>query len=484
MKKRIILASTVALSLAPTLATQAEEIVWSPRTVEQIQNDVAKSENKTSYTIKYGDTLSTIAEALGVDLNVLANLNKITNIDLIFPETVLTTTVNENEEVTEVEVYTPQEVGSDVASATADLTTNQVTVDEQTVQVEDLTQPVEETEAVAETTVSSEATTAEATTAEATTEAAAPVVEETTTVAEPTTTVAEPTTTVAEPTTTVEETTTATEPNTTVEATTTAAEPTTTVEETTTVAETTTTVEETTTTEATTEAVAETTVSSEATTEAAAPVVEETTTVVEPTTTVAEPTTTVEEPTTAAEPTTTVEETTTVAETTTTVEETTTTEATTEAVTEAQSAPATYQAEPSQGASATYTAPAAPDYATIAATKSENAGLQPQTAAFKEEVANLFGITSFSGYRPGDPGDHGKGLAIDFMVPVSSALGDQIADYAIQNMASRGISYIIWKQRFYAPFDSKYGPAYTWNPMPDRGSVTENHYDHVHVSMN
>ena len=382
MKKRIILASTVALSLAPTLATQAEEIVWSPRSVEQIQNDVAKSENKTSYTIKYGDTLSTIAEALGVDLNVLANLNKITNIDLIFPETVLTTTVNDNEEVTEVEVYTPQEVGSDVASATADLTTNQVTVDEQTVQVEDLTQPVEETEAVAETTVSSEATTAEATT-----EAAAPVVEETSTVAEPTTTVEE-------------------------------------------------------------------------------------------TTMAAEPTTTVEETTTAAEPTTTVEETTT------TVEETTTTEATTEAVTEAQSAPATYQAEPSQGASATYTAPAAPDYATIAATKSENAGLQPQTAAFKEEVANLFGITSFSGYRPGDPGDHGKGLAIDFMVPVSSALGDQIADYAIQNMASRGINYIIWKQRFYAPYDSKYGPAYTWNPMPDRGSVTENHYDHVHVSMN
>ena len=369
MKKRIILASTVALSLAPTLATQAEEIVWSPRSVEQIQNDVAKSENKTSYTIKYGDTLSTIAEALGVDLNVLANLNKITNIDLIFPETVLTTTVNDNEEVTEVEVYTPQEVGSDVASATADLTTNQVTVDEQTVQVEDLTQPVEETEAVAETTVSSEVTTTEATT-----EAAAPVVEETTTIAEPTTTV--------------------------------------------------------------------------------------------------------EEPTTAAEPTTTVEETTT------TVEETTTTEATTEAVTEAQSAPSTYQAEPSQGASATYTAPAAPDYATIAATKSENAGLQPQTAAFKEEVANLFGITSFSGYRPGDPGDHGKGLAIDFMVPVSSALGDQVAEYAIQNMASRGINYIIWKQRFYAPYDSKYGPAYTWNPMPDRGSVTENHYDHVHVSMN
>ena len=395
MKKRIILASTVALSLAPTLAAQAEEIAWSPRTVEQIQNDVAKSDNKTSYTIKYGDTLSTIAEALGVDLNVLANLNKITNIDLIFPETVLTTIVNDQEEVTEVEVYTPQEVGSDVASATADLTNNQVTVDDQTVQVEDLTQPVEETEVVAETTASSEETVVEATT-----EVAAPVEE---TVVEATTEVATPTE----------------EPM-----------------------------------AATTEALV---------TEAAAPVAE--TPVVEETTTVAEPKTTVEE-------------------TTTTVEETTTTEATTEAVTEAQSAPTTYQAEPSQASSATYTAPAAPDYANIAATKSENAGLQPQTAAFKEEVANLFGITSFSGYRPGDSGDHGKGLAIDFMVPVSSALGDQIADYAIQNMASRGINYIIWKQRFYAPYDSKYGPAYTWNPMPDRGSVTENHYDHVHVSMN
>ena len=151
---------------------------------------------------------------------------------------------------------------------------------------------------------------------------------------------------------------------------------------------------------------------------------------------------------------------------------------------EATPAVSTYQPEEVKTVSTTYAAPAAPDYAGLAVAKSENAGLQPQTAAFKEEIANLFGITSFSGYRPGDSGDHGKGLAIDFMVPEGSELGDKIAEYAIQNMASRGISYIIWKQRFYAPFDSKYGPANTWNPMPDRGSVTENHYDHVHVSMN
>ena len=391
MKKRIILASTVALSLAPVLATQAEELVWTARSVEQIQNDVTKSENKTSYTIQYGDTLSTIAEALGVDVTVLANLNKISNIDLIFPETVLTTTVNEKEEVTEVEIQTPDTVqGGEGTTATADLTTNQVTVDDQTVQVEDLTQPVEETEAQIEAVAPqvTEEAVAEAIT-EAVTEVVAPVEES---VVEATTEVATPAEGSAAETTTGA------------------------------VAEVSAPVEE-----ATTETVAET------------PVVEETTTTEAPVT---------------------------------------------ETVTETQSAPSTYQAEASQGSSATYAAPAAPDYASNAASKSENAGLQPQTAAFKEEVANLFGITSFSGYRPGDSGDHGKGLAIDFMVPVSSALGDQIADYAIQNMASRGISYIIWKQRFYAPFDSKYGPAYTWNPMPDRGSVTENHYDHVHVSMN
>lgn len=364
MKKRIILASTVALSLAPTLATQAEELVWTARSVEQIQNDVTKNENKTSYTIQYGDTLSTIAEALGVDVTVLANLNKISNIDLIFPETVLTTTVNDEEEVTEVEIQTPDTVqGGEGTTATADLTTNQVTVDDQTVQVEDLTQPVEETEAQVEP-VAPQVT--EEPVAETTTEASVP-----------------------------------------------AAEPVT-----------------------------------ETTAEVSAPAEEA------------------------------------VAETPVVVETTTTEAPVTETVAETQSTPSTYQAEASQGSSATYAAPAAPDYASIAASKSENAGLQPQTAAFKEEIANLFGITSFSGYRPGDSGDHGKGLAIDFMVPVSSALGDQIADYAIQNMASRGISYIIWKQRFYAPYPSKYGPAYTWNPMPDRGSITENHYDHVHVSMN
>ena len=399
MKKRIILASTVALSLAPTLGAKAQEIAWTARSVEQIQNDLTKTDNKTSYTVQYGDTLSTIAEALGVDVTVLANLNKITNMDLIFPETVLTTTVNEAEEVTEVEIQTPQADSSEeVTTATADLTTNQVTVDNQTVQVADLSQPIAEAPKAVETTSTKEV----ATNSE-----------------------------VAETVATVEEVAPSTNTSTSEEQT----------------AE-------------TSNAVAE------ATPQATIPAEkEETQASPQAVSTVEETTTPTEE--TAIETTATSSE---------ELKEASSNEATT--------AVSTYQPEEKKTVSTTYAAPAAPDYAGLAVAKSENAGLQPQTAAFKEEIANLFGITSFSGYRPGDSGDHGKGLAIDFMVPESSELGDKIAEYAIQNMASRGISYIIWKQRFYAPFDSKYGPANTWNPMPDRGSVTENHYDHVHVSMN
>ncbi|VQV77644.1 LysM domain-containing protein [Streptococcus pneumoniae] len=379
MKKRMLLASTVALSFAPVLATQAEEVLWTARSVEQIQNDLTKTDNKTSYTVQYGDTLSTIAEALGVDVTVLANLNKITNMDLIFPETVLTTTVNEAEEVTEVEIQTPQADSSEeVTTATADLTTNQVTVDDQTVQVADLSQPI--AEAPKEVASSSEVTKTVIASEEVAPSTGTSVPEEQT---------AETSSAVAE------------------------------------------------------EAPQETTPGEKQETQAspqAASAVEATTTSSE-------------------------------------AKEVASSNGATAAV-------STYQPEETKVISTTYEAPAAPDYAGLAVAKSENAGLQPQTAAFKEEIANLFGITSFSGYRPGDSGDHGKGLAIDFMVAERSELGDKIAEYAIQNMASRGISYIIWKQRFYAPFDSKYGPANTWNPMPDRGSVTENHYDHVHVSMN
>ena len=132
----------------------------------------------------------------------------------------------------------------------------------------------------------------------------------------------------------------------------------------------------------------------------------------------------------------------------------------------------------------TYNAPAVTDAASVTTNNPANEGLQPQTAALKEEIAAKYGLTEFSLYRPGDSGDHGKGLAADFIVGENTELGNQVAADVTSNMTERGISYVIWQQQFYAPFESIYGPANTWNQMPDRGSVTENHYDHVHVSMN
>ncbi|HFI0461822.1 TPA: LysM peptidoglycan-binding domain-containing protein [Streptococcus suis] len=314
--KKMMYTSSLALSLFTTgmVSPQVLALEWTPRSVEQIITELTNNEGQLTYTVKYGDTLSAIASAMNIDMDLLAKINQIADVNLIFPDTVLMTTVDQNNQVTQVEIEAPvQGNTNETVQATVDLTTNQVTV-------EDTVVPLDQISSVTD---------------------SAPVEE----------VVEQPVV------------------------------------------------------EAPVEEVAEQPV-------VEAPVEE-----------------VVEQP----------------------VVET-----------------------PQVTALST----------TTTSTSAYDVGLQPQVAAFRAEVANAFGITSFSGYRPGDSGDHGKGLAIDFMVPQSSALGDQVAEYAIANMGAKNISYIIWKQRFYAPYASIYGPAYTWNLMPDRGSITENHYDHVHVSFN
>lgn len=114
-------------------------------------------------------------------------------------------------------------------------------------------------------------------------------------------------------------------------------------------------------------------------------------------------------------------------------------------------------------------------------------GLTPHTKKMKVALAKKFGITSFSLFRAGDDDGtghgHNSGMAVDFMVPVSSAQGDQLAEYLTKHMDELGVYYIIWKQKYYMAQNNIYGPANTWNIMPDRGGVTANHYDHVHVSF-
>ncbi|HEM3385063.1 LysM peptidoglycan-binding domain-containing protein [Streptococcus suis] len=354
--KKMLYTSSLALSLFSTgmISTNVLAIEWAPRTVSEISPEIVQEEGKMTYTVQYGDTLSAIALAMNIDMDLLAKINQIADVNLIFPDTVLTTTVDQNNQVTQVEIEAPvQGNTNETVQAIVDLTTNQVTVEDTVVPLDQISSvtdsaPVEEVveQPVAEASVEEvvEQPVAEASVAEASVEEVVeqPVVE--------------------------------------------------------------------------------------------APVEE-----------------VVEQP----------------------VVEAPVEEVVEQPVVEAPVEQPVVETPQVTALSTTTTSTSAYDV-----------GLQPQVAAFRAEVANAFGITSFSGYRPGDSGDHGKGLAIDFMVPESSALGDQVAAYAVANLASKNINYIIWKQRFYAPYDSIYGPAYTWNLMPDRGSVTENHYDHVHVSFN
>ena len=371
---KALIASTVALAVIPFTKATAETLEdWVARSVDEIKHDIQQSgENQQTYTIKYGDTLSSIAEALGIDVHVLANLNNISNMDLIYPGTVLKTTVNDQKEVTSVEIQTPQVGSTDTTVASADLTTNQVTVADQTVAVNDLSKPVnEDNKAVP------------------VAPAAAPAVKEAP----------------AQP---------AEAPVVEVPA-------------------------------------AET---------PAQPVVPETPSYGAPAVNVE-----IQNQEAPAAP-----QAAPVAET----------------PAEAPAAPAVEEA-PAQPAAET---PATPEVQPLASTPTSgntiptDPNLQPQAEAFRQEVAAKFGITNIGGYRAGDPDDHGKGLAVDVMVPTNSELGDQVAQYAIDNMDRAGISYIIWKQQFYMPVNNIYGPANTWNQMPDRGDDTANHNDHVHISFN
>ncbi|GET84844.1 hypothetical protein KNZ16_15640 [Streptococcus dysgalactiae subsp. equisimilis] len=412
INKKSLFVTTVALSLVPFATTEAQE--WTPRSVAEIKSELILTDNVLTYTVKYGDTLSTIAEAMNINVNVLGRINNIANIDLIFPDTILTATYNYQNQATTLTVQAPSSQAY-LGDANANLATDQVTVQDQTTgATASVTAPSAMTGAAAATPV---VPTLPSTPAPAAPTVVAPAAEA-------------PVETAPE---------------------------------------------------------VPATVPTEVITDApVAPAVPE----VQPAEVVAEPVT--EEPAVVTNPEVTVEEEvpatpeTVVPET--VVPETVVPETVVEPVTPVvpvEETPAAEVAAPAEPVAdpTTIATSNGLSYAPNHAYNPMNAGLQPKTAAFKEEVASAYGITSFSGYRPGDPGDHGKGLAIDFMVPESSTLGDQVAQYAIDHMAERGISYVIWKQRFYAPFASIYGPAYTWNPMPDRGSVTENHYDHVHVSF-
>lgn len=91
--------------------------------------------------------------------------------------------------------------------------------------------------------------------------------------------------------------------------------------------------------------------------------------------------------------------------------------------------------------------------------------------------AKFDGVSSYGGYRPGAGSYHGSGQAIDVMV--SGDYGQQIADWARANASSLGIIEVIYEQKIWTTQRAGEG----WRAMSDRGSVSANHYDHVHISV-
>lgn len=99
-------------------------------------------------------------------------------------------------------------------------------------------------------------------------------------------------------------------------------------------------------------------------------------------------------------------------------------------------------------------------------------------AVYRAVCAKWPELTSYGGYRAGDSGYHGSGQALDIMIP-SSSVGDEIAAWLQANHKRLGVSELIWEQHIWTVQRSSEG----WRAMEDRGSVTANHYDHVHVSV-
>jgi hypothetical protein len=116
------------------------------------------------------------------------------------------------------------------------------------------------------------------------------------------------------------------------------------------------------------------------------------------------------------------------------------------------------------------------------------ASITPRMLAVKNAVDLRFGpFPAIGCYRPGTSGEHPLGRACDFMLSTGGVMpsaawvqrGYEVARWAQANASTLGIMYIIYRQRIW---DIRMASA-GWVQMPDRGSITANHYDHVHISV-
>ncbi|HET8561208.1 MAG TPA: SH3 domain-containing protein [Marmoricola sp.] len=105
-------------------------------------------------------------------------------------------------------------------------------------------------------------------------------------------------------------------------------------------------------------------------------------------------------------------------------------------------------------------------------------GLVPAAIRAYEAVCHNFPqVTTYGGYSP--RGEHANGHAVDAMIS-DPAVGYRIAEFLQAHAAELDIYDIIYRQHIWTPVRASEG----WRLMPDRGSPTANHYDHVHFAVN
>jgi hypothetical protein len=59
----------------------------------------------------------------------------------------------------------------------------------------------------------------------------------------------------------------------------------------------------------------------------------------------------------------------------------------------------------------------------------------------------------------------------------NSAKMNELADFIAAHLNELGVKYVIWKQRIFNVSNPQ------WRQMEDRGSITQNHFDHVHITF-
>ena len=111
----------------------------------------------------------------------------------------------------------------------------------------------------------------------------------------------------------------------------------------------------------------------------------------------------------------------------------------------------------------------------------DNGGLVPFSEQLRLMLQQAFPqIHNIGGYRAPDGfNEHSSGRALDVMIPGYQtpdgvALGNQVANFAL---SLPGVDRIMWRKKMYYRSGSI-------EDVPDRGSDTQNHMDHVHIFAN